>query len=367
LTFLSVASRSESMQVQTTKPAMNLAALRFDRTAALIDGRVAVENLNVINTPGGKASVSGFYGGAFDAADIPLARYVSWKVHGVPVTAIPVFTDRLFQYAYIYTRTDTGITKLDDLRGRRVICAPSYFATPSFWFRALLKDECGIEPHEIEWYSTTPESAEMHIPDGIRVTVSPASILGLERLLDGTADCLMTARTPLIPDEQRHVVRRVLLDAHEHQRAWYERNKFFPILHVVAIRQDALSMRPGFATELCRAYDEAKDHAYRVLQDERMTGLPFMRTYLDDTVELCGDDPWPYGLDRNQAELKRFLSYAHEQGLTNRDLEVEELFESDAASYKFTARMFAGCITAMPDGGWAPSRTRPNKSGQRRS
>jgi 4,5-dihydroxyphthalate decarboxylase len=202
----------------------------------------------------------------------------------------------------------------------------------------------------------------MRIPDGIRVTVSPASILGLERLLDGTADCLMTARTPLVPREQQHRVRRVLSDAHERLRRWYERNRFFPILHVIAIRQEALSARPGFGTELCNAYDEAKDYAYRVLQDERMTGLPFMRAYLDDTVELCGDDPWPYGLERNRAELERFLGYANEHGLTNRRLEVEELFDESAVRYRFTARMAPGCITATSEGGWAPSATRPDPS-----
>ena len=36
------------------------------------------------------------------------------------------------------------------------------------------------------------------------------------------------------------------------------------------------------ARALCRGFDDAKAFCYRVLQDERMTGLPFMRAYLDD-------------------------------------------------------------------------------------
>jgi 4,5-dihydroxyphthalate decarboxylase len=339
---------------------MILAALRFDRSAPLIDGRIKLDNVTVVNVPGGKAAIQGLLSGAFDAADVPLVRYVFWKHKGVPVTAAPVFTDRLFQFQYIYTRPDTGIASLGDLRGRRVICAPSYFATPSFWHRALLKEECGIEPHEIEWHSPAPEADEkMRIPQGVKATVSPASILGLERLLDGTADCLMTARTPLVPADQRHRVRRVLADAYERQRQWFERSRFFPILHVIAVRDEALAARPGFAEELCRAYDEAKQYNYRVLQDERMTSLPFMRGYLDDTVGTCGDDPWPYGVEPNRGELDRFLQYAREQGLLTREMSVDELFDQRAAAYPFEARMSPGCITGTVEGGWAPASVRP--------
>jgi len=343
-----------------TRPPMILAALRFDRTAALIDGQVRPDNVVVVNVPGGKAAIQGLLSGAFDAADVPLVRYVFWKHNGEPLSAIPVFTDRLFQFQYIYTRPDTGIASLSDLRGRRVICAPSYFATPSFWHRALLKEECGIEPHEIEWHSPAPEADEkMRIPAGVKVTVSHASILGLERLLDGTADCLMTARTPMVPAGQQHRVRRVFVDAYERQREWFKRSGFFPILHVIAVRNEALATRPGFGEELCRAYDEAKAYNYHRLQDERMTSLPFMRGYLDDAVASCGNDPWPYGVERNRAELDRFLGYACEQGLTSSRLGVEALFDERAVRYRFEARMTPGCVTGTAEGGWAPTSVWP--------
>ena len=320
----------------------------------MLDGRVRMDNVTVVNVPGGKAAVQGLLSGAFDAAEVPFARYVSWIHQGKRLRAAPVFTDRLFQHEYIYTRSDTGITRLADLRGRRVICAPSYFATPSFWHRALLEEECGIAPHEIEWHSPAPEAEEMRIPEGVSVTLSPASILGMERLLDGTADALMTARTPFVPDSERDRVRRVLTDAGEQQRAWHRKTGFFPILHVIAIREQALAARPSLGEEICRAYDEAKAYAYRVLQDERMTGLPFMRGYLDDAIATGGEDPWPYGLAPNLAELDRFLDLAHGHGLTARRLAVEELFDARAAAYPFQARMTPGCITGTADGGWAP-------------
>ena len=337
---------------------MNLAGLRFDRTAAVVDGSIRIENVNVINAPGGKAAVQGLLSGAFDAAEVPVARYVSWIDKGERLKAVPVFTDRLFQHEYIFTRSDTNIRQLADLRGRRVVCAPSYFATPSFWHRALLKD-AGVAPQEIEWHSVAPEAGEMRLPKDVTVKLSPASILGLERLLDGTADALMTARTPFVPKEHAGKVRRVLADANQQQRAWYAKTGFFPILHVIAIREDALKARPDFGKEICKAYDEAKAYAYRVLQDDRMTGLPFMRGYLDDAVAAGGDDPWPYGLERNRGEIDRLLQLAHDDGLTTRRLTVEQLFDERCCTYEFRARMTPGCILGTSEGGWAPNSVGP--------
>ena len=275
---------SSSMPVTNESPPMNLGVLRFDRTAALIDGRVGIDNVNVINVPGGKAGVEGFMNGSLDAADIPFARYVFWKFSGHEITAIPVFTDRLFQHSYLYTRTDTGIDGLAALRGRRVMCAPSSVPTPSFWHRAMLKEEHGIEPHEIEWFAAFAESGGMRLPDNVRVTHAPASMLGLERLLDGTVDCLMTARTAMVPEGHEHRVKRVIADAMERQLAWVKRTEYFPNLHVVAIHKLALEARPGFAEDRCRPFDQPKNLPYRLFQDERMTPRPLRRAERDATV-----------------------------------------------------------------------------------
>lgn len=85
-----------------------------------------------------------------------------------------------------------------------------------------------------------------------------------------------------------------------------------------------------------------------------MTGLPLMRGYLDDAMAMGGDDPWPYGIERNRAELDRFLDLALEHGLTERRITIEDLFDARAASHRFTARMTPGCITGTVDRGWAP-------------
>jgi 4,5-dihydroxyphthalate decarboxylase len=42
-----------------------------------------------------------------------------------------------------------------------------------------------------------------------------------------------------------------------------------------------------------------------------------------------GEDWWPYGFAANRRVLDTFLRYHHEQGLSARRLEAEELFASE--------------------------------------
>lgn len=317
---------------------LTLAIQRFDRTGALHTGGVSLKGIIVLHVPPG-VGVAGLIQGIFDAAEMPLAHYAFLKDVGDPFTAIPVFPDRLFIHQYVYTRPDTGIGSPADLRGRRVL-VPMYYMTASLWHRAMLKEGYGILPHEIEWHTTSPErDPRMRLPEGVKVVLSSGPHLGLERLLDGTVDCLMTEGTPVMDDGSRQKLVRVHRDAHRLQREYYRKTGFHIIVHLIVLRREIVEERPSLPEELCDAFDQAKDLAYRALQNERLTGLPLMRSYLDETVEMFGEDPWPYGLERNHKELDQFLTYAQEQGLTRRKLSPEELFDNPSREYRFKARM----------------------------
>jgi 4,5-dihydroxyphthalate decarboxylase len=46
---------------------------------------------------------------------------------------------------------------------------------------------------------------------------------------------------------------------------------------------------------------------------------------------FAGEEPWPYGLERNRATIEPFLAYCDEQGVTQRRLKPEELFPKEVA------------------------------------
>lgn len=320
---------------------LTLAMQRFSRTNALHTRAVHVHNLMILHAPPLKCA-AGLTGGVFEAAEMPVALYLFLKDRGAPLTAIPVFTDRIFVQQYIYTRPDTGIRSIRDLRGRRV-AIPKYFITAGLWNRGLLEEE-GVDPAEIAWFTTGPEfEPRVTIPPGVSVTIRPGPYLGLQLLLDGSVDCLMTEATPVLPPDRRGDVVRLYADAHGVQRAFFERTACHPIVHLVAVRHEAAQEFPGFLEALCRAFDQAKLSSYRLLQNERVTDLPLMRGYLDDTVETFGADPWPYGLQgRNRAELERVIGYAHRQGLIERALSIDQLFAAETRDYHFEATMQSG-------------------------
>ena len=54
--------------------------------------------------------------------------------------------------------------------------------------------------------------------------------------------------------------------------------------------------------------------------------LPWFNAHVEEAIDLMGEDYWPYGLEANRATLATFLRYHHEQGLSPRVLEPEELF-----------------------------------------
>jgi 4,5-dihydroxyphthalate decarboxylase len=326
----------------STVPVINLGIQRFDRTDALHDGRIRAPGVHVSHVLPA-VSVLGLLGGAFDAAEIPLAHYTLLRGLGEPYTALPVFPDRLFLQQYAYTRRGSGINGLGDLRGCRV-GVPMYFMTSSVWHRGFLHEATGIRPEEITWITTSPErDARVPIPPGVQVSLQPGSHLGLELLLDGDVDCLMTEAMPRMTEAQRQDVVPVFHDPHKEQVEFFRQRQIHPIVHVIALRNDLLDRRPDAFETLCRAFDSALQASYDLAQNERMVTLPLMRSYLDETSALFGSSPWPYGLHgRNVAELELFLRFSADQGLTRRQLSLEELFDQDAFRYRFTAEMGTG-------------------------
>ena len=334
------------MMSRPPTPPMTIAVQHTDRSAALVNRSVSIENVTVAAVPPGNPGVLGVYHGALDAAEVPLARYISWKDHGEPVTAVPVFPDRLMLHQYIYARADAGIKSLTDLRGKRVVM-PAYFITAAFWHRSFLR-EAGVDAKDVEWLTASQEAEPEHtaIIEKLGVKFAPGgNRLGLDHLLDGRADAVMTEGSLAIPTEKRNEVIRVIKDVDQVQRDWYSRTGFHPAVHVIVVRESSLKARPQLGEEICRAFDQARGHAYRQLQNDRMTSLPFIRGIVDEFTEHFSDDPWSYGAERNRAELDTLLGYAHDESYTSRRLRVDELFEPASAKYEFTSRMVtAGAI-----------------------
>ncbi len=61
----------------------------------------------------------------FDIAEVAITTYLCAKSFDIPITALPVFSNRDVTMAEIVVNVNSGIERPKDLEGKRVGCAPT--------------------------------------------------------------------------------------------------------------------------------------------------------------------------------------------------------------------------------------------------
>lgn len=54
--------------------------------------------------------------------------------------------------------------------------------------------------------------------------------------------------------------------------------------------------------------------------------MPWLADELHRTRQVMGPEYWPYGIAQNAEALRTFLRYSHQQGLSARQWQVDDLF-----------------------------------------
>ena len=60
--------------------------------------------------------------------------------------------------------------------------------------------------------------------------------------------------------------------------------------------------------------------------DGPLPEIPWPEVYVQDAVELMGEDFWRYGVRENARDIETLARYSFEQGLATRQLAAEEIF-----------------------------------------
>ena len=108
--------------------------------------------------------------------------------------------------------------------------------------------------------------------------------------------------------------------------AYFRNTGIFPIMHVNVIKQEIVDKYPWVATNLVKAFDEAKRWPIAARQSaHRAARLGPDR--LGGAAGHLGNDPWAYGLGAaNRKNLDTVQRYCHQQGLIGASTPLEELF-----------------------------------------
>lgn len=324
---------------------LTLACWNYDRTRALMDGRVPVEGieLNYLNLVVEETFFRMLRNREFDVAEMSLSSYtLSLFQEPAPFVAIPVFPSRAFRHSGIYVNADSGIREPRDLMGKRV-GVPEYQLTANVWIRGILSDEYGVPANSMHYFrggqeqAGRIEKASIALPSGFSLEdIAPDQTLS-SMLAAGEIDALIAPRAPSTLGDGSGQVRRLLPDYATLERAYYQKTKIFPIMHVVAIRRDVYEANPWVAQSLYKAFTAAQKLAYDDLHEiaALKVMLPWLPAELEATERLMGRDFWPYGYGANVHTLETFLRYSFEQGLARRKLDPRDLFApSTLDSYK---------------------------------
>lgn len=292
-------------------PNFDLAVVRRPHTEALPTVATDGYALNVVFAEFEEVRRRFLGEGAWHAAEIPLGRYIALKAGGdETLTAIPVFPWRSFRHGAIYVRTDGSVERPADLEGRRV-GVTDWHQTAGIVARGLLAAEYGVRLDRIDWVSgglngaPRPEVAPVPEPRGFSLSRTDTPLGKL--LAAGEIDAIISADPPTGPAAEG--AKPLLKDHEALEASWYEQSGIFPLMHVIAIRREALDKIPSL-DELHRVFEIAKSAS-----------------------DASQDAKWRYGLSENRAALDRLLADSFAQGIGARHLNSEDLFDGGAATF----------------------------------
>jgi 4,5-dihydroxyphthalate decarboxylase len=314
---------------------LSLAISYYDHVSDLLRGRVRAEGISFTTTELSNEEIffRMLHFGEWDVAEFSMAKYASLVGTGAPpFRAIPVFPSRAFRQSSFYVAAVAGITGPGDLAGRRV-GIPEWAQTAGIYARAYLQHQCGVSLGDIHWVQAglneagRKEKVNLSLPEGVAIeSVQDRSLTDM--LLRGNLEAIISAREPeaFLAGDPRIV--RLWADYRPLEEAYYRATEIFPIMHVIVVKSTTLDRDPWIAMNLFKAFEEAKENSLHGLASATTSRIPvpWFREALREAREIFGDDCWPYGIEPNRRTLEAFLQYCCEQGITGRNLQIEELF-----------------------------------------
>ncbi len=315
-------------------PKLTIALSHYDRHVPFFDGTVEAEgiDLNVLIVGQSDRQRDGedrhermLQKGEFDVCELSLSSYLMAKSLGMPFTAIPVFPRRLFSLSQMWVNVDAGINAPKDLIGKRV-GLHSFQNTLATLAKGDLQTEFDVPWRQIHWMLSKEENIPFKPEAGLRLELVPKNKKVGDLLESGAIDAMMTPHPPGPVLRGSKKIRRLFDNPKAEDLRYFKKNGFFPIMHVVAFKDDILKKYPEVAASLFAAFGRAKTLCRAFYADPNWSWLAWGRQAFEEEQKLLGDDPWPYGLEKNRVNLERFVGYSLDQGLMARKMAAEELF-----------------------------------------
>jgi 4,5-dihydroxyphthalate decarboxylase len=316
-----------------------------ERVEPLMNGTVQVEGVELVPTYSHPAET--FWRqlkfGEFEVAEMSMSSFLIARSQGSDMIALPVFPSRrLFQTELSY-HVDSGITKPEDLTGKRLGVA-EYQQTAALWIRGILEHDFGVSQYKIHWYMERSEEMShgsatgFKPPPGISFNRIAQNKSLASTLLENELDVAHVASPWVLQanalDRSSRIggkgdwnkIKPLFPDRMAEGTRFYKTHGFLPVNHAYIVRGDIYKKYPWVAFNLYNGFVKAKAFAREKLIERIPSALFFGPEYAAMTREMIGDDPFPFGIKANKAMLDTITGFSYEQGLTPRKMQVEELF-----------------------------------------
>lgn len=315
---------------------LTFACWNYDRIGALTNGTVKPKGIDIrwLNLPVEETFFRMMRYEEFDVAELSLSSYLLARDRGVPkFTAIPVFMSRSFRHSGIYINAHSGIQSPEDLKGKRV-GIPEYQLTACLWIRGFLEHEYGVKPSDMYWLTGGQEKPgriekfKLDLPADVQIERIGESQTLNSMLESGEIDAFIAPRAPSCFLNKSPNVKRLFENYEAVEKDYYKRTGIFPIMHVIAIKDDILEKHPWVAGNLYQAFEKAKQEVFDGFNQTAAlkVTLPWLQSELERTREVMGEDFWPYGFENNRATIEAAIQYSYEQGMIKNKLKAEDLF-----------------------------------------
>jgi len=311
---------------------LTLSCNEYDRTRFLVDGTVQAEGiaLDIIALPSEQRHARFARNLEFDVCELQMGVFLGWIGRGAPFSAIPVFPHRKFCHGNVVVCSASGIRRPEDLAGK-TIGMRAHFNPVSLWMRGILQEEHGVPARSLKLCTNQQEQVPgWQPPEWMAFERLPPGQKIEDVLPRGEIDaCMLPEISPKLIRNTPGVA-RLWPNFREMEKAYYLRTKIFPIRHVVVVKNAILERHPWVARSLVDAFTKAKEIGIKHVSDTRRSFLAWYGAELEEERELFGADAWPYNIKDNRVALETMMRYAEMVGITERQLEIKELFAQSA-------------------------------------
>ena len=275
-----------------SKSKLTLALSHYDRHIPFFDGSVQLEDFelevlqvgqSVTLRDGADRHGRMLRKGEFDGCEVSFSSYLMAKSRGWPYTAIPVFPRRLFSLSMIWVNAKAGIQSPKDLIGRKV-GLNTFQTTLSVLTKGDLQSEYDVPWRRIHWFTRRKETVDFKMEDGVQIDLLPEGKKIGSMLIQGEIDALVMPHPPKEVSEGSDRIKRLFPDPKGEELNYFQKNGFYPIMHILVFKDEVLKKYPEAATSLMGAFESAKTICREYYSDPNWSLMAWGRHLFEGTT-----------------------------------------------------------------------------------